>query len=112
MTKDEIADRVAAIIQKALRRNLYLEIITVILLATVAGVGIYLLLRGASDRSWELLISGAACEASVGWPVVNLLNLRRFNLLFQTLPELIRMADTEDGKKLFYAFIERLMERL
>lgn len=112
MTNDEIAERIARRIDQAIRRNIGLEIAIIAILVIVASVGIYLLINGANERRWELLATGSACQAAIGWPIAQLLEIRRFNVLLQTLPELIRMADTEGRKELVFKLVEKLMDKL
>ena len=112
MTNDELSAWVTARIDTAIRRNLPIEAAIVVILVVMAGVGVFLLVSGSSAHRWELLASGAACEAAVGWPVASLLKIRRHNLMLQVLPGLIRTADTDDRKALIFQFIQKLMERL
>jgi len=78
----------------------------------VATAGIVLLLKGAAEGRWALLASGSSCAFAPGWPVARLLDMRRFNIILQSLPEIIRMSDTKGRKELTFRFVEKLIDKL
>lgn len=97
LTSDEIADAAQRAIDEAIKRNAPHEIVIVAILVSVAAVGIFLLLLGASDRRVELLTSGSSCALAVGWPVTRLFRMWQFNLALKTLPAIIRMSDNRSS---------------
>lgn len=109
MTSDEIADQAQRVIEEAITRNLAHEIVIVGILVSVAVVGIFLLLSGASTLRWELLASGSACAVAVGWPVSRLFAMWKFNLALKILPAIIRMSEAKSRQSLVLRFVDQLI---
>jgi hypothetical protein len=112
MTPDQIAEMVQRTIDEAIKRNTPHEIAILVILVSVAFVGIFLLLSGAADRRWELLASGSSCALAVGWPVSRLFGMWKFNLALKTLPAVMRMSDNKSRQELLFRFVDRLIARL
>ncbi len=112
MTQDEIAKEAQRIIDDSIRRNAPLEVAIVGILASVAAVGIFLLVNGTAERRWELLASGSSCAFAVGWPVARLVGMWKFNHALKSLPAIIRMSDTKSRQELLFRFVDRLIDKL
>src|SRR4051812_13158927 len=84
-TREELlADRVGRTIADALWRNVLTEAVVVVILISVAVIGIYLLIRGTTATggpTWQLLGAGTACQAAIGWPVRVLLKHHKWTTL-------------------------------
>ena len=112
LTSDELADSAQRTIDEAIKRNVPHEIVIVAILVGMACVGIFLLINGAANRSWELLASGSSCTLAVGWPVSRLFRMWQFNLALKTLPAIIRMSDSKSRQELLIRFVDRMIDRL
>jgi hypothetical protein len=57
-------------------------------------------------------VSGGIVELAILMPIRELVKLRRENLRLEILPQLIRLADTANRKKLVFDLITRLIEQI
>jgi hypothetical protein len=108
LTNDEIADRISQRTAQAIRRNVPYEITIVVILIVDVVAGIVLLFTRIAEGRWELLAMGVALQAAIGWPIARLLEMRKFNVMLQILPELIRTTDTKGRKDLVSKVVEKL----
>jgi hypothetical protein len=57
-------------------------------------------------------VSGGIVELAVIMPIRELVKLRRENLRLEVLPQLIRLADNANRKKLVFDLVSRLIEQI
>jgi hypothetical protein len=112
MNDVEVVREVTDTIQKALQRNRRIETTLLALLGGIGLTGIGLLASAIFTARWELAISGGIVELAVLMPIRELVKLRRENLRLEVLPQLIRLADTANRKKLVFDLISRLIEQI
>ena len=111
MDDAEITRAVTEAIQAALRRNQRTETIIVIVLMSLAFSGIGLLIYGAAAQNWQASLPGTISELAIVMPIRSLIKLRQENVRLETLPNLLRLADTASKKKLVFDFIGGLIAK-
>lgn len=109
---DDVVREVTAHVEEALRKNRQIETVLIILLVILALVGLGLLITGAIRQQLALALPGGLCELAVGWPIQTLVKLRQENIRLAILPQLIRLAEPSDRKRLVFKLIERLVHQL
>jgi hypothetical protein len=112
MNDVDVVREVTDVIQGALNRNRRIETILIAILAGIAFTGVGLLVYGASIRSWEVALPGSISELAIVMPIRYLTRLRQENLRLEVIPQLIRLADTANRKKLVFDLISRLIEQI
>ena len=104
----EVTARIDATIE-ANRRN---ERIIIVALLALFAVGLTLIIWGAAIGRWELLVPGGIFQLTVAYPVKRLVKLREDNVRLQIIPQLLRLAETEQGKALAAKLVERLIDQV
>ncbi len=104
----EVSDR----IDVAIVANRAREMIIAVVLVLLFLVGLGLMIYGAAIQRWELLVPGGVTQLSIAFPVRGLIKLRGDNLRLQIIPQLLRLADTEEAKALAFQLITRLIEQV
>jgi len=112
MTKKADADvvrEVTARIDATIAENRRSERIIVVALLLLFGVGLGLIVLGASIGRWELLVPGGILQLTVAYPVRRLIKLREDNVRLQIIPQLLRLAEAGEGQALAAKLIDRLI---
>jgi hypothetical protein len=112
MDDAEIVREATEAVRVALRRNLRTETVTILILAAMAFVGIGLLVYGVTVRNWQALVPGSISELAIVMPIRYLMRLRQQSVLLETMPHLLRLADTAAKKKLVFDFLTRLITQV
>jgi hypothetical protein len=110
--EDELIREVMAEMAKAFevaRRRERLETVAILLLFVV---GLGLLVFGAVTQAWQLLVPGGLVQASIVVPLQRLVKLRAEQLTLQLLPQLMRLADSQEAKELAARLVKKLIGRL
>ncbi len=108
----DVIDRVTERIDRAIRRNIHLERLIIGILVTLFLSGIGLVIGGVVSQRWECFIPGGLAEVAIIFPIQKLTKLREDNLLYETFPALLRMANTTRTQELPTLFLGRLIERM
>ncbi len=108
----EIFAAVVVRIDRAIQRNSKLEMLFVFILLTLFLVGIGLMIGGVISQRWDCFVPGGLSEVAIIYPIEKLRKLREDNLLFETFPALLLMANTPRSQQLLAQFLARLIERL
>jgi hypothetical protein len=112
MNDVDIVREVTDTIQVALKRNRRIETTLLTLLGGIGVTGIGFLVSAAYTGKWELAASGGIIQLAILMPIRELVKLRRENLRLEVLPQLIRLADAANRKKLVFDLISRLIEQI
>jgi hypothetical protein len=112
MNEVDVVREVTDTIQAALKRNRRIETTLLGLLGGIGLTGIGFLVTALFTARWELAVSGGIVELAILMPIRELVKLRRENLRLEILPQLIRLADTANRKKLVFDLITRLIEQI
>jgi uncharacterized membrane protein YbhN (UPF0104 family) len=107
----EVIDRVTKRIDLAIRRNSRLEWLFIFILGTLFLVGLGLLIGGAITQHWEYLGPGSIVELAILYPIEQAKKLRQDNLLFETFPAMLEMANKTRSQELLAQFLRHLIER-
>ncbi len=107
-----VFDAVTARIDRAIQRNGKLEMMFAIVLGTLFIVGIGLMVGGVISQRWDCFVPGGLSEVAIIYPIEKLRKLREDNLLFETFPALLLMANTPKSQQLLAQFLGRLIERM
>jgi hypothetical protein len=67
---------------------------------------------GASVSRWELLVPGGILQLTIAYPVRRLIKLREDNVRLQIIPQLLRLAEADEGKALAAKLVSRLIEQV
>ena len=108
----EVVQEVTACIDAAIEKNRRAEriVIAVLVLLFLAGLG--LLVYGAAIQRWELLVPGSLVQLVIFFPVRKLIQLREDNMRLQILPQLMRLADSDEAKSLAARLVKRLIQKV
>jgi hypothetical protein len=105
----EVIREVTARIDASIAENRRSERLIMGVLLALFAVGLTLLIWGAAVSRWELLVPGGIAQFTVAYPVRRLIKLREDNVRLQIIPQLLRLADTDEGKALAKKLLERLI---
>jgi hypothetical protein len=108
-TDAEVIREVSERIDLAIRANRTRESIIGVVLVLLILVGLGLMIYGAAIKHWELLVPGGVTQLSIVFPVRWLIKLRADNVRLQIIPQLLRLADTQEAKVLVFQLIKRLI---
>lgn len=108
----EILRDVTARIDRAIQRNVNFERLFVFILLTLFAAGIGLMVGGVISQRWECFVPGGLSEVAIIYPIEKLRKLREDNLLFETFPALLLMANATKSQQLLAQFLGRLIERM
>jgi hypothetical protein len=112
MNDVDVVREVTDTIQVALKRNRRIETTLLTLLGGIGVTGIGFLVSAAYTGKLELAASGGIIQLAILMPIRELVKLRRENLRLEVLPQLIRLADAANRKKLVFDLISRLIEQI
>lgn len=104
----EVRERLAVI----LAENRRAESTIMRLLTAVFLTGLALLGAGVALDRWPLLIPGSAAWALLGWPIKQLMALRWENVQLQVLPELLRLVEEDEARRLAGKLADRFIDRM
>lgn len=107
-----ILEAVTARIDRAIQRNVKLEWLFIVILMTLFLAGLGLMMGGVISRRWDCFIPGDLSEVAIIYPIEKLRKLREDNLLFETFPAMLLMANTSRSQQLLAQFLGRLIERM
>jgi hypothetical protein len=108
----DVIKAVTTRIDLAIKRNDKLEMLFVIILVVLFLVGLGLMIGGVISQRWESFVPGGLSEVAIFYPIDRLRKLREDNLLFETFPALLLMANSSRSQQLLAQFLSRLIERL
>ncbi|QEG27246.1 hypothetical protein GobsT_20000 [Gemmata obscuriglobus] len=108
----EVVREVTACIEAAIAKNRRQEWIVVGVLLALFTTGLSLLVYGAVSQIWALLASGGLVQVTIAFPVYRLIQLREDNMRLQILPQLMRLAETNEAKVLAAQLVRRLIEKV
>lgn len=83
-----------------------------VVLVALFAVGLALIISGAATGRWQLLAPGGIVQMTIAFPVRRLIKLREDNVRLQIIPQLLRLAEKEQGRALAAKLIERLIEQV
>jgi hypothetical protein len=109
---DELIREVCGRIDSVIERHRKSERIIIVVLIVWFITGLALIGYGASIRSWHFLGPGGVLGVSIVLPVRRLIKLREDNLRLQILPQLLRLAESQESKALVAKLIQRLIEQV
>lgn len=107
-----ILEAVTARIDRAIQRNVKLEWLFIVILMTLFLAGLGLMMGGVISRRRDCFIPGGLSEVAIIYPIEKLRKLREDNLLFETFPAMLLMANTSRSQQLLAQFLGRLIERM
>lgn len=108
----DVINRVAARIDQAIIRNKRLEWLFIGILLCLFIVGLVLIVVGVTSQRWDCFVPGGLVEVAIYFPIGKLEKLRNDNLLFETFPAFLEMANTRRSQELLSQFLGRLIERM
>ena len=108
----DVVREVTARIDTTIADNRRSERIIIAALLLLFGVGLGLIILGASIGRWELLVPGGILQLTVAYPVRRLIKLREDNVRLQILPQLLRLAEEGEGKALAAKLASRLIDQV
>jgi hypothetical protein len=112
MAEVDVIREVTEVVEGAIRRNRAIETLLITILVALALTGIGLLIYGTVVGRWELATPGAICELAIGWPIRSLMSLRQENVRLQILPQMLRLADSSDKKRLAFDLVSTLIGQI
>jgi ABC-type uncharacterized transport system permease subunit len=111
-TDAEVVREVTARIDATIAQNQRSEHVIIGVLLALFAVGITRMIWGALIGRWELLAPGGLAQLTIAFPVRRLIKLREDNFRLQIIPQLLRLAETEQGKALAAKLAERLIDQV
>jgi hypothetical protein len=102
----EVGNRIDAAV--ALNRKHEDSIIILCVLMTLSGLT--LLLWGAFKEQWTVIVSGGALQSLVFFPIRKLIKLRENNVILQVVPQLLRLANDVESKRLAASLVQKLIK--
>lgn len=93
-------------------KNRRQELGVVGLLVGLFAVGLALLVAGAVSQRYELLAPGGLLQAAIFFPIRSLLAIRAENRALLILPQLMRLADSQEAKLLAARLVAKLIEKV
>lgn len=112
MADADVVREVTQHVEDAIRENRRIETVLMFMLVTLFIVGVGLMIFGAILRQGLVILPGSICELAIAWPIWSLVKLRQENIRLAILPQLMRMADGKDEKRLTMKFIETLIKQI
>lgn len=109
---DQVVRQVTERIDSAIKENRKHEYLLVVVLILLFVVGLGLLVYGAVTKELWLLAPGGILQSTIVFPILLLVKLREDNMRLQILPQLMRLADTEEAKRLAAKLVNRLIEQV
>ena len=103
---------VTARIDASLMANQRNEKIIIAVLVALFAVGLMLIVWGAAVGRWEFLVPGGIFQLTVAYPIHRLIKLREDSVRLQILPQLLRLADSDEGKLLAAKLANRLIDQV
>jgi hypothetical protein len=107
--REEVIAEVTKRVDEALRAHRPVYWIMVVALVTILIVGLGLLVYGAISGSWKAVVPGGLFTAMISFPIRKIWEIRESDLRLALIPQLVRLAKTEDAEALTAAFIKQLM---
>jgi hypothetical protein len=111
-TDAEVVREVTACIDEAIVKNRRTERVVVAILIALFLTGLGLLIYGAVIQRWELLVPGGLAQLIIYFPIRRLIRLREDNMRLQILPQLLRLAETREAKRLAAKLVMRLIKKV
>ncbi len=108
----EVVREVTARIDAAISENRHRERIIIAALLALFAVGLALIVWGAAIRHWELLVPGGIIQLTIAYPIQRLIKLREDNVRLQIIPQLLRLAEADEGKALAAKLVSRLINQV
>lgn len=108
----EVVREVTACIEAAIAKNRRQEWIVIGVLLALFAIGLGLLVLGAVSQTWALLAPGGLVQVTIVFPISRLIRLREDNMRLQILPQLMRLAETNEAKVLAAQLVRRLIEKV
>jgi MFS superfamily sulfate permease-like transporter len=108
----EVIRQVEACIDAAIEKNRHTERIVIGVLVSLFVVGLGLMVYAAIIRRWELLVPGSLLQIILFFPIRKLIQLREDNMRLRILPQLMRLADSDEAKLLAARLVKRLIEKV
>ena len=108
----EVIREVESCIDAAIEKNLHTERIVIGVLVSLFAVGLGLMVYAAISQRWQLLVPGSLLQIILFFPIRKLIQLREDNMRLRILPQLMRLADSEQAKLLAARPVKRLIEKV
>jgi hypothetical protein len=108
----DVIREVEACIDAAIEKNRHTERIVIGVLVTLFVAGLGLMVYAAIVQRWELLVPGSIVQVIIFFPIRKLIQLREDNMRLRILPQLMRLADTDEAKLLAARLVKRLIEKV
>ena len=108
----EVIQEVSQRIDQAIVDNRRHERIIVAILVLLFSVGLGLVIYGAVLQEWSLLVPGGFLQVMIALPIRRLIKLREENMRLQILPQLLRLAHSDEAKMLAAKLASRLIEQV
>lgn len=108
----EVIREVEAAIDGAIEKNRHTERMVLLVLVSLFVVGLGLIVYAAILQQWALLVPGSFLQIILFFPVRKLIQLREDNMRLGILPQLMRLADSDEAKLLAAGLVKRLIEKV
>jgi hypothetical protein len=108
----EVIREVTASIEEAIAKNRRHELLVIAALLAMFLVGLGLLVYGAVAPAWQLLVPGGLVQLAIVFPVRKLIRLREENQTLRILPQLMRLATSQEAKRLAAELVRKLIEKV
>jgi len=109
---EDVIREVTDCIEVAIERNRRMERAVIAVLIALFLTGLGLLIFGTLVGRWQLLAPGSVVQLIIFFPIRRLISLREDNMRLRILPQLLRLADTKEAKKLAASLIKRLIAKV
>ncbi len=109
---EEVIREVESCIDAAIEKNRRTEQIVVGVLVSLFAVGLGLIVYAAIVQHWQLLVPGSIVQMVLFFPIRRLIRLREDNMRLRILPQLLRLANSDDAKFLAARLVKRLIEKV
>ncbi|MBY0460178.1 MAG: hypothetical protein K2V38_22915 [Gemmataceae bacterium] len=100
------------VIEDAIVSNRRLEWFVIAGLVALFVVGLALLVYGTLAQAWQLLVPGGLIQTAIIFPLRKLIALREENKALQILPQLMRLAESDESKALATLLVKKLIEKV
>ena len=104
----EVNDRIDGVV----RDNRRLERLIAGVVVAQAAVGLGLVVAGAFLGRWEVAAPGGGLAVLLIWPIKVLISIKDDNNRLRLLPELLRLAEEAESKRLAAEHVERMIGRM
>ena len=108
----EVIREVTATIESAIKRNRRTEWVAIVVLVALFSVGLGLVTYGAAIQRWQILAPGGILQLAIAFPIRTLIKLRGDNVRLEIIPQLLRLAETKEGKSWAARFVKRLIDQV